>query len=238
VLSFIREIEKIHFQEGVMRVSSSAMVALTALGFLSALAFTSPAQADVFNLTSDHCSGTGGCGPAPFGTVTLTQNGSNVDVTVDLANGYNWAKTGSVDFQEFKFNGTGVALGDITVNQTFAGQTLAGQTGTFNGDGTGSFIFGIACTTCGGGNLGITSDIVFHVANATIADLTAANANGNIFVADIFGSATGNTGPVDVTFGAPPVPEPSTWAMLIIGFAGVGFMAYRRKSQHQHFRLA
>jgi hypothetical protein len=29
----------------------------------------------------------------------------------------------------------------------------------------------------------------------------------------------------------PAVPEPSTWAMLILGFAGVGFMAYRRKSK-------
>lgn len=27
------------------------------------------------------------------------------------------------------------------------------------------------------------------------------------------------------------VPEPSTWAMLILGFAGIGFMAYRRKSR-------
>jgi hypothetical protein len=25
------------------------------------------------------------------------------------------------------------------------------------------------------------------------------------------------------------VPEPSTWAMMILGFAGVGFMAYRRQ---------
>jgi hypothetical protein len=25
------------------------------------------------------------------------------------------------------------------------------------------------------------------------------------------------------------VPEPSTWAMMILGFAGVGFVAYRRK---------
>nr|WP_283807286.1 PEPxxWA-CTERM sorting domain-containing protein [Bradyrhizobium lablabi] len=25
------------------------------------------------------------------------------------------------------------------------------------------------------------------------------------------------------------MPEPSTWAMMILGFAGVGFMAYRRK---------
>jgi hypothetical protein len=27
----------------------------------------------------------------------------------------------------------------------------------------------------------------------------------------------------------PPIPEPSTWGMMILGFAGVGFMAYRRK---------
>ena len=34
-----------------------------------------------------------------------------------------------------------------------------------------------------------------------------------------------------------PVPEPSTWAMMILGFAGVGFMAYRRKKQGA-FRIA
>jgi probable HAF family extracellular repeat protein len=28
----------------------------------------------------------------------------------------------------------------------------------------------------------------------------------------------------------PNVPEPSTWAMLLIGFAGIGFAAYRRKN--------
>jgi PEP-CTERM motif len=27
------------------------------------------------------------------------------------------------------------------------------------------------------------------------------------------------------------VPEPSTWLMMILGFAGLGFMAYRRKSK-------
>jgi hypothetical protein len=26
------------------------------------------------------------------------------------------------------------------------------------------------------------------------------------------------------------IPEPSTWAMMILGFAGVGFMAYRRRN--------
>jgi hypothetical protein len=33
------------------------------------------------------------------------------------------------------------------------------------------------------------------------------------------------------------VPEPSTWAMMILGFAGIGFMAYRRKVK-TGFRLA
>jgi PEP-CTERM motif-containing protein len=27
------------------------------------------------------------------------------------------------------------------------------------------------------------------------------------------------------------VPEPSTWAMMLLGFGGIGFMAYRRKSR-------
>jgi hypothetical protein len=33
----------------------------------------------------------------------------------------------------------------------------------------------------------------------------------------------------DITVGT--VPEPSTWAMMLSGFAGLGFMAYRRKSK-------
>jgi PEP-CTERM motif len=30
---------------------------------------------------------------------------------------------------------------------------------------------------------------------------------------------------------ATSVPEPSTWAMMLLGFAGIGFMAYRRRNQ-------
>jgi hypothetical protein len=33
------------------------------------------------------------------------------------------------------------------------------------------------------------------------------------------------------------IPEASTWAMMLLGFAGVGFVAYRRKNGHA-FRLA
>jgi hypothetical protein len=41
-------------------------------------------------------------------------------------------------------------------------------------------------------------------------------------------SHLGNFAPVTVT---PSVPEPSTWAMMILGFAGIGFMAYQRKNK-------
>lgn len=34
------------------------------------------------------------------------------------------------------------------------------------------------------------------------------------------------------------VPEPSTWAMMILGFFGVGFMAYRRKQNGPTLRVA
>jgi hypothetical protein len=40
-----------------------------------------------------------------------------------------------------------------------------------------------------------------------------------------------NVAPFDPNAVTPGVPEPSTWAMMILGFASVGFMAYRRRQQ-------
>jgi hypothetical protein len=37
---------------------------------------------------------------------------------------------------------------------------------------------------------------------------------------------------------APAVPEPSTWAMMILGFCGLGFMVYRLKQNGSAFSLA
>jgi PEP-CTERM motif len=41
------------------------------------------------------------------------------------------------------------------------------------------------------------------------------------------GVRSGN-GELEIDFVAPAVPEPSTWAMLLLGFAGLGALAYRR----------
>jgi hypothetical protein len=179
----------------------------------------------VYDLTIDHC--TGGCGTAPFGNISLNQNGTTVDLTVHLNAGNQFVLTGAGDFQDFKFNATGVVLADITVDAH--APALTADTGTFNGDGTGSFGFGITCPSCGNGGSGaFTPDIVFHVANATIADLTAPNNDGFIFVADMLSAQTGNTGPVGVsTPRTPTVPEPMTSALIGTGLMSLFFLRRR-----------
>ena len=39
----------------------------------------------------------------------------------------------------------------------------------------------------------------------------------------------GINGEKDGLFGAITVPEPSTWAMMLLGFGGLGFLAARRR---------
>jgi hypothetical protein len=188
----------------MLKSKSLSVLAGSAGLLITGLLVTTPAQAApiVGLFTSDHCTGT--CGTAPFGSVTLTQTGTTVDVDVHLFAGNAFAKTGAADDQAFKFNATGVVLADITVDAHIPG--LVAATGAFNGDGTGNFAFGINCPSCGGGgSSAFSNDIIFHVASATIADLTAPNNLGNIFVADLLG-ANGNTGPVDVSVvPAPPI---------------------------------
>ena len=46
----------------------------------------------------------------------------------------------------------------------------------------------------------------------------------------------GGVGVINVAVAA--VPEASTWAMMILGFAGVGFIAYRRSRKDQGLALA
>jgi hypothetical protein len=43
---------------------------------------------------------------------------------------------------------------------------------------------------------------------------------------------------LSVTTAVAAVPEPSTWAMMILGFCGLGFMAYRKKQNGSAFNVA
>jgi PEP-CTERM motif len=87
------------------------------------------------------------------------------------------------------------------------------------------------------------------VANDSIADATGGGewtvtlAQPVAFSSLIFETGDGGPSPtfgdfafVQATF-APAVPEPATWAMMILGFMGVGFMAYRRRGNGPSLRL-
>lgn len=81
-----------------------------------------------------------------------------------------------------------------------------------------------------------------------------ANAHGNIFTVNVSQSYDehGTPDPIDASgFAftdsafifrymplASAVPEPATWAMIVLGFAGVGFRAYRRRNNKVILRAA
>jgi hypothetical protein len=83
----------------------------------------------------------------------------------------------------------------------------------------------------------------FYLDNVLVSSLNGNNiiapANGNqslsfyvtftgLFDQVVLG--TGNTNALEIDNISAGVPEPSTWAMMILGFFGLGFMAYRRRN--------
>ena len=58
---------------------------------------------------------------------------------------------------------------------------------------------------------------------------------GNYYL-DFTGIGGGSAG-YGGTLSVAAIPEPSTWAMMILGFFGLGFMAYRRRNQTTAFRI-
>src|SRR5262249_45304770 len=188
-------------------VRSFALVAVAVIG-VALIGTATLAQADTFQFTSCHLSN--GCGNVTqFGTVTLTQVGSNVTFDVVLNSGNNFVETGSGGGALFIFNDTNSGHTVTNISTTVDGVTqnpaggLSGSTNVaaFMADGTGDWTAKVFCTVdsdCNG-NSGIpANDLHFTVTNATLAQLETKNADGNMFVADILcgqPGCTGKTGP-------------------------------------------
>jgi hypothetical protein len=204
---------------GYLFAGSLALLALSAM----------PVQAAsfVYNFTSDHCSGTGGCSSNgalnPMGTVTVTDNGANtVSVDVTLAAGFKFvvtgAGTGNSGNASFFFNTT--SGNTITINSLTSGWSIPNVTngnqqaaGQYAGDGLMNlYNHGVTCSSCGnGGGGGVPPPLDFNV---TLAGLTAANfASSPFFAADVI-SSNGNTGLIDASPATPPIPEPTSIALF------------------------
>lgn len=210
-------------------LSNAAFAALLGLATVPVCAAT------VVNFTATEV---GAFGAGPFGTVTLTQNGSDVDVKVDLRSDLNFVTTGGHTL--FAFNASGVALADIT-NITGAGGVFpGGVNGTFSAIATatagppdaknppfGTFMFGILCTNCSNGAGDQQKDPVsFKVSNAVEADfavLSTPNPGSTLayFAADVV-NLNGNTGAVGV------VPEPEGYALALAALGVLGVFGRKR----------
>jgi hypothetical protein len=99
---------------------------------------------------------------------------------------------------------------------------------TFSGDFTGNQVgVGVNVEVLQNSNLLFNSSVTSYGQIVPFSDSLALSAGDTLRFEVTTGRGFQNAG-LDLTISA--VPEPSAWAMMILGFAGVGFMAYRRKT--------
>jgi PEP-CTERM motif len=196
---------------------------------LLGLGLGAPALADVYSLSIDHC--TGGCGAPPFGTIDVTQAGTDtVQVDVSLAAGDQFVRTGFPGSFAFDLVGNpAISVSDLTAGWSL----LSTSAGTLHFDGFGYLEYTLVCNACGhGGSHPFPGQISFDVAapGLTPANFEELSSGGSAqvnFVADILGT-TGRTGPVGATLSSTSVPEPATLGLMSLGLAGATLFRRRR----------
>ena len=167
--------------------------------------------------------------------IDITQQGSNVVATgtgtVDTSD-LTPVATGAGTASVFGNSGTVVINSGNFVAYTVSGPTSFGSVGGADASSSSGSVFGL---------FGFFQQMILPTGYVSGSFISGTDQFDNTTIAGLDltpGTYTYDfgTGPdadsVVVNIGSiSPVPEPSTWALMILGFMGIGFMAYRRKNQ-------
>jgi hypothetical protein len=174
-------------------------------------------------------------GTGNFGTVDVTGSATDLHFVVNVAPNF-IIDTGSHFAVSMNLAGSGFALTGAPAGFTLT--TSATPTLT-NAPFTG-FDVALNCgdPACGpGGSAPFGTSLTFDITGASLGVLLADPFQGHPinFAVDVLNSsfpAGANTGVVGGGLGTVtnPIPEPATWAMMILGFGGIGTMLRRRRS--------
>jgi len=175
---------------------------------LAGIALTPAASADTFSLFNNNLGLSG-----VLGTVTTTQNGSNVTVNIDMSSGYAILVNGG----DLGFTTDGsLALTNSSLNNF----SVSGMTATLKkNDTVGSFTFDFLFRTSGSGGQAFPTSLQFTIQNANVSQITGLGLHMCV-VDNAGGCATTGYAATDKV----PVPEPSTMSFVgvsLLGFAGM-----------------
>jgi hypothetical protein len=167
-------------------------------------------------------------------TYDLTFNSDGHQIGSAVLTLQNITSTSTVDIGNFGTNGATMnALDYVSLTGSIDGATFSVPFGNFTGSATQNGEAG-GITIVNGQVTNIFSyfnDPAFTSASnefLTFDNSTNDSTHPPVPLVFELGAVSGTVSVSDPITAA--VPEPSTWAMMILGFCGLGFMAYRRKS--------
>ena len=201
----------------------------TALSFAS---FGVAQAATVFDLNLDHCSS--GCGKSDYGTVTVTptNGGDTLNISVSLDPSVFFNQAGKA-FDAIAFDLVGnptVTVAGLPSNFSLNG---AQNVGSHHEDGLGSwgYVVDWVGPPTNNGTLGVET-LNFTVTGGAPLELGFNTVDGkevffSVDIASVLDSGAVATGVVGGTMSA--VPEPAAWSLMILGLGGLGAVLRTRR---------
>ncbi|RVT90198.1 cistern family PEP-CTERM protein [Sphingomonas crocodyli] len=222
-----------------MRSVGVAFAALLATGAMPANAVSTISGSSVFLDASDPlafnvdfaaqgANSSGATGQATFNFLGASSGNTVYSFSYNIAN----TSTGLSSNSRLGAFGLNVSVDNPTLSATGTPFSAMTNGGNFNGLGVRDLCFYAGPNCNGGGNAGI--NVATGEVNGTFT-LTFTSATSSLSLTDFVArwQAAQNNGSTSGLGTPNAIPEASTWAMLLIGFAGIGLTARPRRAREK-----